>query len=64
MIDTGGEVDLGGLERIVCGEMYGKKEDTARVRRVALLKAVCQPNGCSRMESGAAPIGNMDVERK
>mgnify|MGYP006949399543 CR=1 FL=1 len=36
VIDTGREVDLGGLERIVGGEMNGEEEYTAGVRRVAL----------------------------
>lgn len=31
MVDTGGEVDLGGLERVVGGKVNGKEEDTAGV---------------------------------
>jgi len=31
VIDAGGEVDLGRLERVVCGEVDGEEEDTARV---------------------------------
>jgi len=29
VVDSGGEVDLRGLERVVGGEMDGKEEDTA-----------------------------------
>lgn len=36
MVDTGGEVDLGRLERVVGGEVDGKEEDTAGVGRVTL----------------------------
>lgn len=36
MVDASGEVDLGGLERVVCREVDGQEEDTARVRRVTL----------------------------
>lgn len=36
MVNTGGEVDLGGLERVVCREVDGQEEDAARVWRVAL----------------------------
>lgn len=39
MVDAGGEVDLGWLERIVCGEMDGQEEDAARVWGLALLRA-------------------------
>jgi hypothetical protein len=31
VIDAGGEVDLRGLERVVCGEVDGEEEDTAGV---------------------------------
>ena len=31
VVDAGGEVDLGGLEGVVGGEVYRKEEDTARV---------------------------------
>lgn len=31
VIDAGGEVDLWGLERVVCGEVDGEEEDAARV---------------------------------
>lgn len=31
VVDAGGEVDLGGLEGVVCGEVDGKEEDTAGV---------------------------------
>lgn len=34
MVDSGGEVDLRRLERVVGGEVNGKEEDTPRVRRV------------------------------
>lgn len=36
MVDSGGEVDLRRLERVVGGEVNGKEEDTPRVRRVGL----------------------------
>jgi len=36
VIDAGGEVDLWRLEGVVCGEMDGEEEDTARVRRITL----------------------------
>lgn len=36
VVDTGGEVDLGRLEGVVCGEVDGEEEDTSRVGRVAL----------------------------
>ena len=31
VVDAGGEVDLGRLERVVCGEVDGEEEDTAGV---------------------------------
>ena len=31
VVDAGGEVDLRGLERVVCGEVDGEEEDTAGV---------------------------------
>jgi hypothetical protein len=36
MIDSGGEVDLGWLEGIVCGKVDSQKEDTALEWRIAL----------------------------
>ena len=39
VVDAGGEVDLGRLEGVVCGEMDGEEEDTARVWGVALLNS-------------------------
>ena len=36
VVDAGGEVDLGRLERVVCGEMDGEEKDTAGVWRVTL----------------------------
>jgi hypothetical protein len=36
VIDAGGEVDLGGLEWVVGGEVDGEEEDTSRVWRVRL----------------------------
>lgn len=36
VVDASREVDLGGLEGVVCREMDGKEEDTTRVRRVTL----------------------------
>lgn len=36
MVDAGGEVDLRGLEGVVGGEVDGKEEDAAGVRRVTL----------------------------
>jgi len=36
VVDTGGEVDLGRLEGVVCGEVDGEEEDTARVWGVTL----------------------------
>jgi hypothetical protein len=44
VVDAGGEVDLGGLERVVCGEVDGEEEDTARVWGVTL--KVCQRRCC------------------
>jgi hypothetical protein len=38
MVDAGREVDLGRLEGIVCWEVDGKEEDTARVWRIALFQ--------------------------
>lgn len=40
MVDARGEVDLGGLEGIVCGEVDGEEEDTAGIWGVALFKPV------------------------
>lgn len=31
MINAGGKVDLGGLERVVCREVDGQEENAARV---------------------------------
>ena len=31
VVDAGGEVDLRGLERVVCGKVDGEEEDTAGV---------------------------------
>lgn len=36
VVDAGGEVDLGRLEGVVCGEVDGEEEDTARVWGVTL----------------------------
>lgn len=36
VVDTGGEVDLRGLERIVGREVNGQEEDASRVWRVTL----------------------------
>jgi hypothetical protein len=36
VIDASGEVDLGGLEWVVGGEVDGEEEDTSRVWRVGL----------------------------
>ena len=36
MVDAGGEVNLGRLERVVCGEVDGEEENTAGVWGVAL----------------------------
>ena len=36
MVDTGGEVDLRWLERVVCREMYGEEEDTSGVMTIVL----------------------------
>jgi hypothetical protein len=38
MVDAGGEVDLGRLEGIVCGEMDGEEEDTAGIWGTVLFK--------------------------
>ena len=35
VVDTGGEVDFGRLERVVSGEVDGQEEDAGRVGRVA-----------------------------
>lgn len=40
VVDTGGEVDLWWLERVVCREVDGEEEDTAGVWRVALQREV------------------------
>jgi hypothetical protein len=42
VVDAGGEVDLGRLEGVVCGEMDGEEEDTARVWGVALLDLLAE----------------------
>lgn len=36
VVDAGGEVNLGRLEGVVCGEVDRQEEDTAGVGRVAL----------------------------
>ena len=36
VVDASGEVDLGRLERVVCGEVDRQEEHTALVRRVLL----------------------------
>jgi hypothetical protein len=36
VIDSGSEVDLRGLEGVVCGKVDGQEEDTTRVWRVGL----------------------------
>jgi hypothetical protein len=36
VVDAGGEVDLGGLEWVVGGEVDGEEEDTSGVWRVSL----------------------------
>lgn len=36
VVDAGREVDLGRLEGVVCGEVDGEEEDTARVWGVTL----------------------------
>lgn len=38
VVDAGGEVDLGRLERVVCWEVDCEEEDTARVWGVTLLR--------------------------
>ncbi len=48
MVDSSGEVDLGRLEWIVCGEMDGQEEDSALERAVTLAKNEQQPPKESR----------------
>lgn len=36
VVDAGGEVNLGRLEGVVCGEVNGEEEDAAGVWRVCL----------------------------
>lgn len=56
VVDASGEVDLGRLEGVVCGEVDGEEEDTARVWGVALRTvshdvAVC----CESGDGGVGP---------
>jgi hypothetical protein len=62
VVDAGGEVDLGRLEGVVCGEVDGEEEDTARVWGVTLED--CQPCcRCVCCGSGDAGVASPPTTR-
>lgn len=56
VVDAGGEVDLGRLEGVVCGEVDGEEEDTARVWGVTLkcCQSCCCRACCRSGDAGVA----------